>query len=64
MNYLVMFSLLRHQYPAVAHILTHLVNLAFGPKSGLKNVGLRAGSGVKMRPVSNSLLLIFSAFIK
>jgi len=27
----------RHQYPAVAHILTHLVNLVFGPKSGFKS---------------------------
>jgi len=34
---LVMFTLLRHQYPAVAHILTHSVNLAFGLKSGFKN---------------------------
>jgi len=37
MNYLVMFRLLRHQYSAVAHILTHSVNLTFGPKSGFKN---------------------------
>ena len=37
MNYLVTITLLRHQYPAVAHILTHSVNLAFGPQ---KYVGL------------------------
>jgi len=30
-------TLLRHQYPTVAQILTHSVNLALGPKSGLKN---------------------------
>jgi len=36
-NYLVIFTLLRHQYPAVGHILTRLVNSAFDPKSGFKN---------------------------
>ena len=36
-NCLPKFTLLRHQYSAVAHILTHSVNLAFGPESGLKN---------------------------
>jgi len=48
-------------YPAVAHILTYLVNLAFGPKSGFKNkcrawagFGLGLGSSFKMRPVYNS----------
>ena len=35
-NYFVTISLLRHQYPTVAHILIHSVNLAFGPKSGFK----------------------------
>jgi len=30
--------------PAVAHILTHSVNLIFGPKSGFKNK-CRAGAG-------------------
>jgi len=35
-NNLFMFTLLRSQYPAVAHILTHSVNLSFGPKSGFK----------------------------
>ena len=41
-NYLVMFTLLRHQYHVVAHILTHSVNLAFGlnPASWI-NVGFR-----------------------
>jgi len=34
---LVMLTLLLYQYNAVAHILLHLVNLAFGPKSGFKN---------------------------
>jgi len=28
-NYLVVFTLLHHQYPSVMHILTHLLNLAF-----------------------------------
>ena len=28
----------RHQYPAVAHISTNSVNLAFGPKSVFKNI--------------------------
>jgi len=42
-----MFTFLRHQYPAVAHILTHSVNLAFGPKSGFKNkCRARAGFGL------------------
>jgi len=31
-----MFTFLRHRYPAVAHIFTHSVHLAFGPKSGFK----------------------------
>jgi len=55
-----MFTSLRHQYPAVEHIWTHLVNLASGPKSGFKNksrfragfrqdFGLGSGSGFKMR---------------
>jgi len=34
-NYLVGFTLLRHQYPMVAH-LDSLSNLAFGPKSSCK----------------------------
>jgi len=36
-NYLVIFSLLRYRHPAVAHILTHSVNLSFGTKSGFKH---------------------------
>jgi len=32
-----MFILPRQQYPAVAHHLTHSVNLAFRPKSSFKN---------------------------
>jgi len=56
-HYLVMFTLLRHQYPAVGNILIHSVNLAFGPKSASKiNVGLGLGSGFKMRPVYNSVM--------
>jgi len=35
-NYVGMFTLLLHQYRAVAYILTHSINLAFGPKSSLK----------------------------
>jgi len=34
-NCLVRFTLLRHQYPAVAHILIHSVNLLVWPESGL-----------------------------
>ena len=53
-NYLVIFTFLRHQYPAVAHILTQSGNIAFWPKLGFKNnFGLRPGSGLKMRPVYN-----------
>jgi len=37
-NYLVVFTLLRCQYPAVAHILSHFVNLVSGSKPGLKNI--------------------------
>jgi len=33
-NYLVVFTLLRHRYPAVAHIFAHSVHLVLGPKSG------------------------------
>jgi len=45
-NYLVIVKFLRHWYPAVAHILTHPVNLVFGPKSGFKNIcRTRVGSG-------------------
>jgi len=44
---LVMFTWLRHQYPAVAHILTHSVSLSFGSKSGFKNnCRARAGFGL------------------
>jgi len=32
-----MFTLIRHQDPTVAHILSHLVNLGFGSKSSFKN---------------------------
>ena len=62
MNNLIIITLLRHQYPAVAHILTHSVCFAFGPKSGSKNIcrardGFRLViSSFKMRPVYNSLL--------
>jgi len=35
--YLVMFASLRHQYPALVHILTYSVNLAYGPELGFKN---------------------------
>ena len=31
-----MFTVLHHQYPTVARILIHSVNLAFGPKSGFE----------------------------
>jgi len=31
-----MFTLLRHQSPAVVHILTHSGNFAFGPNSRFK----------------------------
>jgi len=62
----IMFTLLRHRYPAVSQILTHLVHLAFGPKSGFKrkcqvrtcDFGLGPGSGFKMRPVYNSGLRV------
>jgi len=37
MNYLVMSTLLCQQYPTVAHILIHSVNLPFGLESGFKN---------------------------
>jgi len=40
------FSLLRHKYPAVAHILTQSVNLAFGTKPGFKNK-CRTGFGLQ-----------------
>jgi len=50
-----MFTLLRHHYPAVAQILTHLVKLAFGPKSGFKNK-CRAGFGPQKRLVYISAL--------
>jgi len=36
---LVAYIFLRHQYPAVAHILTHTVNLAFGPNQASKMSG-------------------------
>jgi len=40
---------LRHQYPAVANILIHLVNLIFGFKSGFKNkFRSRPGSGLQV----------------
>jgi len=43
-----MFTFLRLQYPIVAHILTHSVHLAFGPKSGFKNkCQARAGFGLQ-----------------
>jgi len=43
-----MFTLLRHQNPAVVHILTQLVNLALGPKSGFtNNCWSRAGFGLQ-----------------
>jgi len=41
-----MFTLLRHQYPAVTHILTHTVNFAFRPNSDFENKeGARAVLG-------------------
>jgi len=43
--YLVLFTLLHHHYPAVAYILRHSVNWAFGPKSGFKNK-CRTGFGL------------------
>jgi len=48
-------------YSTVAHILTPSVNLAFRPKSGIKNkcracnLGLGPSSGFKMRPFYNSV---------
>jgi len=36
-NYLDMFTLLRHQYPEVAHILSNYENMAFRAKLGFKN---------------------------
>jgi len=46
-----MFTLLRRQYPAVARVLTHSVNLVFGPKSGFKNkCQPRPGFGVENEP--------------
>jgi len=47
-------------YFAVAHILTHSANLAFGPKSCFKNkrrvaAGFGLDSGFKMRPFYNSV---------
>jgi len=58
-NYVVMLTSLRHRYPAVAQILTHSVNLGFGPKSGFKNrcwvracdFELGPGSGFEMKLV-------------
>jgi len=44
-----MLTLLRHQCTAVTHILTHSVNLAFGPNSGFKNK-CRLGPGSKWGP--------------
>ena len=39
-----MSTFLRHEYPAVAHVLTHSAILAFGPKSDFKhNLQARAG---------------------
>jgi len=56
-NYLVTFTFLRHQYPAVAHILIHLEFLLSSLNRVLKiNVrfGLGPGSGLKISPVYNS----------
>ena len=51
-------TLLCHRFPEKAHILTHLVNLSFGPKSGFKNkYRARACvillSGFNMKPIYN-----------
>jgi len=43
-----MFTLLRHQNPAVAQILTHSVNLAFEPKSSFKSE-CRARTGFRLQ---------------
>ena len=59
-----MFSLLRHQCPAAAHVLNQSVNLVLGTKSAWKiNFVLRPGTGLQfgldlssgfdMRPVYN-----------
>jgi len=46
-NYLVVFTLLHHQYPAVAQVLNNSVSLAFGPKLGFNNkCRVRAGFGL------------------
>ena len=61
MNYIVTIGFLRHQYPAVAHIVTHSVNLAFRPNSGIKTMsgqvracGFGPGSAFEMSLVYNS----------
>ena len=59
-NYLVMFTLLRHQYAAVARILDHSVNLTFRPKSGFKTE-CRDRVRASKRPFTN---LIWSASVK
>jgi len=47
-----LFTLIHHQYPAVAHFLTHSVNFAFGPISDFKkNCRARTGSSFRIRPV-------------
>jgi len=47
-------------YPAVAHIVTHSVNLAFGLNRASKiNVGLGPGSGFKVKPIYNSAPAIY-----
>jgi len=46
---LVMFTLLRYRSPAVAHILTHSVNLSFGPKSDFKHKCQVRASGFGFR---------------
>jgi len=61
-NYSVIFTLLSHQYPAVAHILTYSINLTVGIKKySSLNVGLEfeiSGSvwvNFKMSRVCNSV---------
>jgi len=58
-----MFTLLRHQYPAVGPILTHSVNLAFGPKPRFKNkFGAQAGFGLQSLFTTPFQMPVFFAF--
>jgi len=54
-NYLVIISLLRHQYLAVTHVMTHReILLSVVNRVSKIYVGLGPGSGFKMRPVCSS----------